>query len=220
MGILERLRSREPRFEVGDLFPPIERELGAHSHLFTGRVLNAGAGRRDISKLVSGQLVNQDIEGGLHNENIDVYSPLHEIPFEAGHFDVVICNAVLEHVENPDQVVAEFARVLRPHGTLYLCVPFIQPEHLDPTDFQRYTSDGLRALVSRHGFEVREADAVHSVYSTIGWVLFEWLRPFPGWRGWLLRWTILPFVRRKALVSTSRIHSIASAYRVVCERHG
>jgi SAM-dependent methyltransferase len=215
---LERLRSLEPRFELKDIFPPIEQELGDHRHLFVGRVLNAGAGERDISHLVSGELVNQDLETGLHNENIHVHSPLHDIPFEDGHFDVVICNAVLEHVENPDDVVAEFARVTRPGGTLYLCVPFMQPEHLDPTDFQRYTIDGLTTLVERHGFDVREAGAMHSVYTTLGWILAEWLRVFPGWRGWLLRWAILPWVRRKAFVSRSQVRSLASAHRVIGER--
>jgi SAM-dependent methyltransferase len=167
---------------------------------------------------VSGELINQDIETGLHNENIHVHSPLHDIPFGAGYFDAVICNAVLEHIENPEQVVAEFARVLRPGGALYLCVPFMQPEHLDPTDFQRYTIDGLAALVRRHGFDVREAGAMHSVYTTLAWIFMEWLRPFPGWRGWLLRWALLPWVRRKSLTSTSQIRSLASAFRVIAER--
>ncbi|HWX97258.1 MAG TPA: methyltransferase domain-containing protein [Solirubrobacteraceae bacterium] len=216
--ILKRLRSIEPRFEVGDIFPPIEQELGDHRHLFVGRVLNAGAGHRDISHLVAGELVNQDIETGLHNDNIHVYSPLHDIPFDDGYFDAVICNAVLEHVENPEEVVAEFARVIRPCGALYLCVPFMQPEHLDPSDFQRYTVDGLAALVRRNGFDVHEASAMHSVYTTLGWIFVEWLRPFPGWRGWLLRWAILPWVRRKALTSTSQIRSLASAFRVIAER--
>jgi SAM-dependent methyltransferase len=216
--LLKRLRAIEPRFEVGDLFPSIERELGGHRDLFVGRVLNAGAGHRDISSLVSGELVNQDIETGLHNQNIHVYSPLHDIPFDDGAFDAVICNAVLEHVENPAEVIAEFARVLRPGGVLYLCVPFMQPEHLDPADYQRYTVEGLASLVRRHGFTVRQATAMHSVYTTLGWIFLEWLRPFPGWRGWLLRWALLPWVRRKALTSTSQIHSLASAFRVIAER--
>jgi SAM-dependent methyltransferase len=215
---MQRLRSIEPRLDQGDLFPPIEQELRSHSHLFVGRVLNAGAGDRDISHLISGQLVNQDIETGKHNANIQVHSPLDDIPFDDGYFDAIICNAVLEHVENPEKVLAEFARVLRPSGTLYLCVPFMQPEHLDPTDFQRYTVDGLAALVRRHGFDVREASAMHSVYTTLGWILFEWLRPFPGWRGWMLRWAIAPWVSRKALTSTNQIRSLASAFRVIGER--
>ena len=59
------------------------------------------------------------------------------IPFEDDYFDAIICNAVLEHVADPQAVMAEFARVCRPGGFLYLAVPFMQPEHPDPTDFQR-----------------------------------------------------------------------------------
>jgi SAM-dependent methyltransferase len=218
VNILNSLRSLEPRFEVSEIFPPIEQELRPHRHLFVGRVLNAGAGDRDISNLVSGELVNQDIETGTHNKNVHVYSPLHAIPFDDGYFDAVICNAVIEHVEDPERVLAEIARVVRPSGVLYLCVPFMQPRHADPSDFQRYTADGLTALVRRHGFEVREASAMHSVYTTLGWILMEWLRPLPGWRGWLLRWAILPWVRRKALRSRRQISSLASAFRVIAER--
>jgi SAM-dependent methyltransferase len=217
-AVAKYLKAPEPRFFVGDIFPPIEQEFGHYADLFAGRVLNAGAGHRDISHLVKGELVNQDIETGLHNDNIHVYSPLHDIPFDDGHFDVVICNAVLEHVENPEEVVEEFGRVLRPGGVLYLCVPFMQPEHLDPTDFQRYTADGLQTLVRRHGFDVREVTAMHSVYTTLAWIFEEWLRPFPGWKGWVLRWALLPWVRRKSLKSTNRVHSLASAFRVIAER--
>jgi SAM-dependent methyltransferase len=218
MGILERLRSREPRLEVGDLFPPLESELVGYEHLFTGTVLNAGAGDRDISHVLPGKIVNQDIETGLHNDNIHVYSPLHEIPVEDGHFDAILCNAVMEHVRNPHEVMTEFHRVLRPGGVLYLCVPFMQPEHLDPTDFQRYTADGLAQLARDHGFTVREVTGVHSVYSTLGWIFIEWLRPFPGWKGWLLRWLTYPAIRRRALTSTNHVHSLASSYRLVAER--
>jgi SAM-dependent methyltransferase len=146
---------------VRKLFPPLDRELDDCGQYFRGKVLNAGAGDRDIRYLIDGELVNQDIGSGLHNANIDVYSPLHAIPFADAYFDAVICNAVLEHVDNPHEVIAEFARVLRADGILYLCVPFMQPEHLDPTDFQRYTADGLETLVRRHGFQIIDAQRDH-----------------------------------------------------------
>jgi 2-polyprenyl-6-hydroxyphenyl methylase / 3-demethylubiquinone-9 3-methyltransferase len=38
------------------------------------------------------------------------------LPFERGTFDVVCCCDVLEHVDDPDVVVREIARVLRPGG--------------------------------------------------------------------------------------------------------
>ena len=72
---------------------------------------------RDLSSIVQGELVNQDLVEGLHNANIHIYSPLHEIPVADGHFDSAICNAVLEHVANPVEVVREIHRVLKPGDT-------------------------------------------------------------------------------------------------------
>src|SRR3954471_5311566 len=59
-----RVRELEPNTDPSRLFPPIEDEFGGYSHLFRGRVLNAGAGSRDISRLDNGELVNQDITTG------------------------------------------------------------------------------------------------------------------------------------------------------------
>src|SRR3712207_8365273 len=51
---------------------------------------------------------------------------------------------------NPEEVMSEFRRVCRPGGLLYLCVPFMQPEHKDPGDFQRYTDRKSTRLNSSH----------------------------------------------------------------------
>jgi SAM-dependent methyltransferase len=42
------------------------------------------------------------------------------MPFRDGTFDVVIFNQIYEHVVDPDAVVAEIHRVLRPGGVVYL----------------------------------------------------------------------------------------------------
>lgn len=207
-----RLRST---LEMDEVFPTIEEELGPYRHWFKGRVLNAGAGTRDISHLVEGELLNQDIFEAPH---IDYVSPLHQIPVEDGFFDTIICNAVLEHVENPEEVLAEFARVCKPGGTLYLCVPFMQPEHLNPTDYQRYTLDGLEREVARHGFEVRESGPVHSVYTTLGWIMRDWLGPKTNPSARALKAVIFPLLRYKIRTSKDQVHSLASAYRVIAAR--
>jgi SAM-dependent methyltransferase len=213
--IWERLA---PRLSVPEIFPSIETEFRPHQHYFKGKVLNAGAGNRDIRRLVDGQLFNQDIPTGLHNANINIFSPLHQIPVEDGFFDVIICNAVLEHVANPDDVLREFHRVCKPKGVLYLCVPFMQPEHLDPTDFQRYTLDGLKRLVQQHGFEVIQSEGVHSVYATLAWVFIEWLNAANTFEHFLLKWFFFPYLRRKCRRSRFHVHSLASAYRVIARK--
>lgn len=207
-----------PAMQIGDLFPPLEKEIEPYRHLLRGRVLNAGAGNRDISPLVDGELFNQDIAEGQHNDNIHIYSPLHHIPKPDGFFDAIFCNAVLEHVANPEEVVAEFSRVCRQGGSLYLAVPFLQPEHKDPTDFQRYTADGLSDMVRRHGFEVTSVDALFNIYTTLGWIVFSWLQSRRSVRNALLKWTLYPLLRRLSLKSSEKVWAAASCYRVVATR--
>jgi SAM-dependent methyltransferase len=81
------------------------------------------------------------------------------LPFESASFDVVVCGELLEHLRDPDGVVAEIRRVLRRGGTLVGSVPnsfrlknrlrFLfgrQPEN-DPMLLHLFSPDRLRALL-------------------------------------------------------------------------
>ena len=48
-----------------------------------------------------------------------------ELPFAARSFDYVTCLEGLEHIENPQQAIREFARVLRPGGKVIVSIPNI-----------------------------------------------------------------------------------------------
>jgi len=48
-----------------------------------------------------------------------------ELPFDNRSFDYVTCLEGLEHIENPQQAIREFARVLRPGGTVIVSIPNI-----------------------------------------------------------------------------------------------
>ncbi len=48
-----------------------------------------------------------------------------ELPFSDRSFDYVTCLEGLEHIENPQQAMREFARVLKPGGHLIVSVPNI-----------------------------------------------------------------------------------------------
>jgi SAM-dependent methyltransferase len=67
--------------------------------------------------------ITADIESPLAKVKMDI----HKIPFEANTFDVVLCNHVLEHVENDIQAMREINRVLKPGGFSILQVPFFIP---------------------------------------------------------------------------------------------
>jgi SAM-dependent methyltransferase len=50
-----------------------------------------------------------------------------QLPFENGRFDLVLCDNVVDHAENPRRIVEEIARVLRPGGLLYFTVNIHHP---------------------------------------------------------------------------------------------
>lgn len=45
------------------------------------------------------------------------------LPYAAGTFGAAVCTEVLEHVDDPERVFAEIARVLRPGGLAYVTTP-------------------------------------------------------------------------------------------------
>lgn len=78
--------------------------------------------------------------------NVDILADAHSIPFRDGIFDVVIIQAVLEHVLNPQMVIAEVSRILRTEGIVYAETPFMQQVHEGAYDFTRFTESGHRYL--------------------------------------------------------------------------
>lgn len=48
-----------------------------------------------------------------------------DLPFDGKSFDYVTCLEGLEHIENPQQAIREFARVLRPGGSVIVSIPNI-----------------------------------------------------------------------------------------------
>jgi len=128
--------------------------------------LNVGSGSTRYAK----DIVNFDL---FKEPQVDIVGDSAFLPFKSGQFKIVICQAVLEHVQHPIQAVAEMHRVLAKGGLVYIEIPFFQGYHAVPNDFQRYTVSGIQNLFSQ--FELVEKGVLAGPASAIAWTLREFL---------------------------------------------
>jgi SAM-dependent methyltransferase len=88
--------------------------------------------------------------------SVDCLGMAEQLPFRSSTFRVVITQETLEHVREPRQALAEVNRVMVPGGVLYCQVPFVIGYHPGPTDFWRFTRQGIEQIVTEAGFECDE----------------------------------------------------------------
>lgn len=132
--------------------------LQKYAPCLSGRVLDFGCGTGPYRALFAPTTdywgLEYDSPENRQRKHADIYYDGLTIPLEDASLDGVLSTQTLEHVPNPERIVAEWARVLRPGGNLLLTLPFMWPEHEMPYDFQRYTTNGLRAILEKSGFEI------------------------------------------------------------------
>jgi SAM-dependent methyltransferase len=118
----------------------------------------------------------------LEIEDVDVVADIQRMPFISGSVAAIDCDAVLEHVPDASAAVAELYRVLRPGGFLHVVVPFCQAFHAYPSDYRRWTIEGLSTLLSE--FEVVDVGVRAGPTATLLSFFLEYLKlPFGGWLG-------------------------------------
>ncbi len=140
-------------------------------------VLNVGSGSFTLLgskfwEIISGDynLINLDLFPG---KNVDVVANAENMPFENESFDLVVCQAVLEHVKNPKIIINEIERVLKKKGLFYCTVPFLQGYHADPYDFQRFTQKGIENLLNN--FVILQKGISSGPFSAISWIIRDLL---------------------------------------------
>lgn len=77
----------------------------------------------------------------------------HYFPFPDNHFDVVVTTKIiLEHISEPEVVVKELHRILKPGGKAFIIAPLVRRQHQKPHDYYRYTEFLLEYLFKKAGF--------------------------------------------------------------------
>jgi SAM-dependent methyltransferase len=111
--------------------------------------------------------------------NISFISDLRNLPILDDCYDLVFCSQTLEHVPEPQKVINELWRVLKPGGKLWLTAPFFFAEHEIPYDYFRYTQFGLIRLFQKSGFTIQSIEWLEGYFGTLAYQLREAAKSLP-----------------------------------------
>jgi SAM-dependent methyltransferase len=153
------------------------------------RVLDAGAGEiRHARYFTRQRYCGVDLAVGDRTWNysrLDAIADLARLPFAAGCFDAAINIVTLEHVRQPELVLAEIARTLAPAAPLLAIVPHEWEVHQSPHDYFRYTRHGMQYLLERAGMVEIEIRPVGGYFRLLARRLLNGLQFFSGGLRWL-----------------------------------
>lgn len=150
-------------------------EVGAGIGTYTQRLLDAGA-RRVLAIDPEAPCAARLRERFGADERVEVSG--HELPgspdlrARAGSADLVLCQNVLEHIDDEHGAVADMAGALKPGGRLLLLVP-AGPRLFGALDevyghHRRYTREHLGAVVAGTGLEIEDLYAFN-LLGVPGW---------------------------------------------------
>lgn len=119
------------------------------------KVLDVGCGEkpyRDLFEDCEYTGLNPTAEGA----DPDILGDATDLPVKSETVDIVFTTQVIEHVPEPQKMINECFRVLKPGGALVLTGPFYWPIHEEPYDYYRYTRYGLEYMLQKAGFTTWE----------------------------------------------------------------
>ena len=143
---------------AGGFNPTWQRHVAAYrlcaGLLPQGRTLDLGCGiGHSYEELAPRETVGVDIDSdALEGQDRETHAAdMRELPFGDRAFDSVLSVQSIEHVPDPERVLAEVRRVLRPGGVAVFVTPnrltFGRPDEIiDPYHYVEYDAGQLRAL--------------------------------------------------------------------------
>lgn len=163
----------ESNLSVPDFITKRLKEIigGFESYKSNGRLLDIGFGAGSIMDVaeklgwtVFGQEVSATAVENARQKGFDVFlGDLTNAQYPEAHFDVVTCSEIVEHVPDPQAMLDEIARILRPGGLLWATTPSARsmsfrlmkqrwtvispPEHT-----QLYSARGVRKMLQKARF--------------------------------------------------------------------
>lgn len=120
----------------------------------------------------------------LYSPIVDVKANILDLPFEDDSFDIILCNHVLEHIEDDTKAISELYRVLKPGGMGIFQIPQDlslektyedfnitsaeeRKEHFGQYDHVRVYGKDYFDRLRKVGFKVEEVDYSKTISSDL-----------------------------------------------------
>ncbi|BAY91944.1 MULTISPECIES: class I SAM-dependent methyltransferase [unclassified Tolypothrix] len=124
-----------------------------------GLLLDLGCGNVPLYAMYRDKIVDNvcvDWSNSIHkNKYLDYVFDLNDrLLLESEQFDTILLTDVLEHIANPEFLINEITRLLKPGGHLILTVPFFYWIHEQPHDYFRYTEFCIKRFCENNKLNV------------------------------------------------------------------
>lgn len=140
----------EARAKYGKYLAELEKNLGISS---ASNILDVGCGPTCMSRIISKgkhfgiEPLADELDVDSKISEIKVYQGMAEnMPFDNDKFDFVICRNVIDHTYDPEEVIKEVYRVIKPEGFFLLCSyvynPFIATTKKVGENFRAFRNVG------------------------------------------------------------------------------
>ena len=154
---------------------------------FKGKLLDIGCGKMPYKDYILensnvNQYVGLDIENALEYDiavKPDYTWDGRVMPFEDNFFNCAFGTEVLEHCPDPELVLKEVFRVLKPDSVFFFTVPFLWNLHEVPHDEYRYTPFSLERHLKNSGFKEIEIKATGGWHASMAQMIGLWVRRSP-----------------------------------------
>lgn len=158
--------------------------LNHHLPMFNGDLLDIGCGKMPYKDYVLEnsevtKYVGLDIDTAIvYDQNIkpDFLWDGQVMPFKDNSFDCAFGTEVLEHCPNPEVILKEVNRVLKPDAVFFFTVPFLWNLHETPQDEYRYTPFALKRHLENSGFSSIQINATGGWHASMAQMLGLWVR--------------------------------------------
>ena len=141
-------------------------------NLEPGKLLDIGCGNQTTMKLFEKK--GFDVYGAdlIEPENKNKFNikcsnfESEEIQFDNNKFDIVFSKSVIEHLKNPNNIIKEALRVLKPGGKIILLTPswlhtYWGPFYIDHTHVSPFTVSSLKNILLLNNFKVNSVDVFY-----------------------------------------------------------